>query len=52
MANFCNHTTFVSKIEPQSVCEAHKDELCTTTMHEELNQFVRNDVWTLVPKTN
>jgi len=51
MANFCNHTTFVSKFEPQSVCEALKDEYWTTTMHEELNQFVRNDVWTLVPKT-
>ncbi|XP_068503904.1 uncharacterized mitochondrial protein AtMg00810-like [Phaseolus vulgaris] len=51
MANLCNHTTFVSKVEPQSVCEALKDEHWTTAMHEELNQFVRNEVWTLVPKT-
>jgi len=52
MENFCNHTTFVSKTEPQLVCEALKDEFWTTIMHEELNQFVRNNVWTLVPKTN
>ena len=51
MANFCNHTTFVSKVEPQSVCEALKEEYWIAAMHEELNQFVRNDVWTLVPKT-
>jgi len=52
MADFCNHTAFVSKIKPQSVCEALKDEFWTATMQEELNQFVRNKLWTLVPKTN
>ena len=49
MANYCNHTTYVSKVEPNSILDALKDEHWTTTMHEELNQFVRNDVWSLVP---
>ena len=26
MAEFCNHIAFISKIEPQSMCEALKDE--------------------------
>jgi len=52
VAKFYNHSAFVSKIEPQSVCEALKDEFWTAAMQEELNQFVRNEVWTLVPRTN
>jgi len=52
VSEFCNHSAFVSKIEPQSVCEALKDEFWTSAMQEELNQFVRNEVWTLVPRTN
>ena len=29
-----------------------KDDNWTASMHEELNQFIRNDVWFLVPKTD
>ncbi|GJZ05330.1 retrovirus-related pol polyprotein from transposon TNT 1-94 [Tanacetum coccineum] len=36
-------------IEPKNVNEALKDESWVVAMQEELNQFVANDVWELVP---
>ncbi|KAA0067027.1 putative mitochondrial protein [Cucumis melo var. makuwa] len=41
---------YVSSIEPTSVESALKDEYWINTMQEELLQFKRNNVWTLVPK--
>jgi len=43
---------FVSKIELKTICDALKDENWVVAMHNELNQFTRNDVWFLVPKSN
>jgi len=51
ISNFSNHMGFVSKVEPKSINEALKDEHWIVAMHEELNQFVRNGVWLLVPRT-
>ncbi|XP_073022676.1 uncharacterized protein [Primulina eburnea] len=45
-----SHSCFVSSIEPKNVNEALKDEFWVNAMHEELEQFVRNDVWNLVPR--
>jgi len=41
---------FVSQVEPKSVIEALEDSNWINAMHEELNQFARNEVWTLVPR--
>jgi len=44
--------SFISQIEPKSIGEALKDENWVAAKHEELNQFTKNDVWSLVPKTD
>src|SRR4051812_20889279 len=54
LANFCEHHSFVSCIEPLKVEEAIDDPDWVEAMHEELNNFTRNIVWSLVarPKEN
>ncbi|KAH9743963.1 Integrase catalytic domain-containing protein [Citrus sinensis] len=48
--NTCEHTGFISQIEPKSFADVENDESWIMTMQEELNQFERNNVWELVPK--
>ncbi|GKA33820.1 hypothetical protein Tco_0720249, partial [Tanacetum coccineum] len=45
----CIFADFISQIEPKKVSEALKHPGWVNTMQEELNQFHRNKVWTLVP---
>ncbi|GKA78242.1 retrovirus-related pol polyprotein from transposon TNT 1-94 [Tanacetum coccineum] len=45
----CLFANFLSKIEPNKVSEALKHPRWVDAMQEELNQFYRNKVWTLVP---
>ncbi|GJV45944.1 hypothetical protein Tco_1430480 [Tanacetum coccineum] len=47
--NQSNLFCFISTIEPKNVNEALKDESWIIVMQEELNQFITNDVWELVP---
>ena len=44
LANFCEHYSFVSSIEPFRVEEALQDPDCVLAMQEELNNFKRNEV--------
>ncbi|GJU27156.1 retrovirus-related pol polyprotein from transposon TNT 1-94 [Tanacetum coccineum] len=48
--NQSNFFCFISTIEPKNVNEALTDESWIITMQEELNQFIANDVWELVPQ--
>ncbi|GJZ79569.1 retrovirus-related pol polyprotein from transposon TNT 1-94 [Tanacetum coccineum] len=44
-----NFFCFRSTIKPKNINEALKDESWVISIQEELNQFISNDVWELVP---
>jgi hypothetical protein len=50
IASFCEHYFFVSFLEPNRVDEALRDPDWVNVMHEELNNFTRNQVWDLVER--
>nr|CAD39343.2 OSJNBa0094O15.12 [Oryza sativa Japonica Group] len=50
VASICEHYSFVSCLEPKHVDEALCDPDWMNAMHEELNNFARNNVWTLVER--
>jgi hypothetical protein len=50
IANFCEHCSFVSSIEPFRVEEALQNLGWVLAMQEELNNFKRNEMWSLVPR--
>jgi hypothetical protein len=51
LSNFSSHHDFVSCVEPKKVYEALEDLDWLNAMHDELNNFERNKVWTLVERT-
>jgi hypothetical protein len=50
LASFCEYFSFVSFIEPKKIFEALRDIDWVNAMHEELNNFKRNQVWELVER--
>ncbi|GJR68782.1 retrovirus-related pol polyprotein from transposon TNT 1-94 [Tanacetum coccineum] len=48
--NQSNFFCFISTIKPKNVNEALGDESWIVAMQEELNQFIANDIWELVPQ--
>ena len=50
LANHVTYYCYLTQFEPKRVEEALQDKNWVVSMHEELNQFVRNDVWELTPR--
>ena len=50
VVNFVFYSCYLSQVKPTKVEEALQDESWVEVMHDELLQFQRNDVWTLVPR--
>ena len=50
VANFVSYSCYLSQVEPTKVEEALQDESWVKAMHDEMLQFQRNDVQTLVPR--
>ena len=46
----CEYATFNSQLKPKNFKEGENDESWILAMQEELGQFERNKVWTLVPR--
>ena len=47
LASFIEYHSFVCCVEPKNVEEAFQDSNWINAMHEELNNFACNEVWTL-----
>jgi hypothetical protein len=50
IANRVTYNCYLAQFEPKKVEEALQYDNWVTTMHDELHQFSRNDVWTLVSR--
>ena len=51
LALFYEHFSFISSIKPKKIDEALLDVDWVNAMHEELNNFTRNQVWELVKRS-
>ena len=50
MKDTSEYAAYISQLEPKNFKDAENEESWTLAMQEELGQFERNKVWTLVPR--
>ncbi|KAJ9542631.1 hypothetical protein OSB04_029137 [Centaurea solstitialis] len=48
--NICLYVNFISENEPKAIDDALRDPAWVSAMQEELEEFIRNNVWLLVPR--
>ncbi|KAJ9535256.1 hypothetical protein OSB04_un001651 [Centaurea solstitialis] len=48
--NVCLYVNFISENEPKEIDDALRDPAWVSAMQEELAEFIRNNVWLLVPR--
>ncbi|KAJ9544166.1 hypothetical protein OSB04_023873 [Centaurea solstitialis] len=48
--NVCLYVNFISEHEPKEIDDALRDPAWVSAMQEELAEFIRNNVWLLVPR--
>jgi hypothetical protein len=51
VVNFCEYYSFVSSFEPFKVEDALRDLDWVTAMQEKLNNFKRNELWSLIERS-
>ncbi|KAJ9546528.1 hypothetical protein OSB04_019071 [Centaurea solstitialis] len=49
-SNICLYVNFISENEPKEIDDALRDPVWVSAMQEELAEFIRNNVWLLVPR--
>ncbi|KAJ9558388.1 LOW QUALITY PROTEIN: hypothetical protein OSB04_013002 [Centaurea solstitialis] len=48
--NVCLYVNFISENEPKEIDDALRDPAWVSAMQEELAEFIRNNVWLLIPR--
>jgi hypothetical protein len=50
VVNQVSYNCYLSQYDPKKVKQALQDESWVVAMHNKLHQFIKNDVWSLIPR--